>query len=156
MKGQVVDIYITDDAGRPMRQVSWVRAVEGKGLEGDRYAEGRGAFTNAKRRTIRQVSFLALEDLRRVNTGREQPFTMADTRRNIVVQGVDLLSLIGREFTVGSARFRGVEHCSPCARPSVLSGKPGFKEAFHERGGLRAEVLEEGIITTGSAVATVD
>ncbi len=57
---------------------------------------------------------------------------------------MDLKSLLGREFQLGEARMRGVEVCTPCPRPSAISKKPGFKEVFEGRGGIRAEVLQTG------------
>ncbi len=61
--------------------------------------------------------------------------------------------LIGREFQIGMARFRGVKYCDPCTRPNKLSGrKMNFKETFFDRGGLIAEVVEGGIIKIGDPV----
>ena len=54
--------------------------------------------------------------------------------------------LIGREFQIGKARFRGQYYCDPCLRPSRLSGKTQkFLEAFSDRGGLVAEIIESGL-----------
>jgi len=63
------------------------------------------------------------------------------------------MDLIGREFRVGEALLRGVKYCDPCLRPSVLSGKKiAFKDIFHDRGGLVAEVLESGVLKVGDLV----
>lgn len=80
-------------------------------------------------------------------------FEFKDSRRNLFIEGVELMWLIGREFQIGTARFRGVKYCDPCTRPSKLSGKKkSFKETFFDRGGLIAEVIEGGIIKTGDPV----
>jgi hypothetical protein len=64
-----------------------------------------------------------------------------------VTQGVELMRLIGREFQIGKARFRGQYYCDPCLRPTRLSGKTEkFLEVFSDRGGLVAEILESGTI----------
>jgi len=149
---KVLGIYIAPSAGTAVAAVPQARAIRSAGLEGDRYGEGVGAFSNAKRVTIRQLSFIAIEDFRAANALAETPFTIEETRRNVLTEGVDLQSLIGKEFSVGGVRMRGIEDCTPCARPSNLSGKPGFAEAFAGRGGLRAEVLETGLIKVGDPI----
>jgi MOSC domain-containing protein YiiM len=64
---------------------------------------------------------------------------------------VPLNHLVGREFTVGDVRLRGIRLCEPCAHMESLS-KPGARKALRHRGGLRAEILESGTIRAGDAV----
>ena len=158
MNGSVVALYISPDPGQPMQSLQEVEALAGKGLKGDRYAAGKGSFT-AKvkglwqrfmrwlRGTNRQVTLIASEAFE--NTG----FEYHESRRNIIVKDVELMWLIGKEFRVGNARFRGVKYCDPCNRPNKLCGKSqSFKEAFFDRGGLIAEVVEGGSIKVGDTV----
>ena len=145
--GQVLYIFVASSAGEPMREVQEVTAIAGVGLSGDRYASDRGAFSNAKRKTIRQATVIALDAIHSANAELEQPFLPSETRRNIVIKDIsaeELNELVGREFTIGEARVLGIEFCSPCNRPSKLSGKPEFLSAFRNRGGLRIEILETG------------
>ena len=44
-KGQVLSIHITSAAGEGMELVREVRAVTGRGLQGDRYFEGTGKYS---------------------------------------------------------------------------------------------------------------
>lgn len=55
--GRVLSIYICPDKGQPMQERSQVNAIAGVGLEGDRYAAGKGAWSKA-RATIRHVSLM--------------------------------------------------------------------------------------------------
>ena len=48
-KGRVAAIYIAEARGMPMQSVEEVRAVEGKGLEGDRYFVKNGPFSKKYR-----------------------------------------------------------------------------------------------------------
>lgn len=144
--GHVVAIFISPVAGEPMRPVETVEAIAGWGLRGDRYALGKGSY-NKERPGKRQVTLI--NALFFAGSG----FEYAESRRNIVTLEVELMDLIGREFEIGQARFRGVKYCDPCLRPSKLSGKKAvFKDAFHDRGGLVAEVLQGGFIDVGSLV----
>lgn len=142
MTGEVVQIFITSDAGQPMREVNEIKAIKGLGLEGDRYAGDRGAWSKSKRRVIRQVSLIEQEAIDRAG-GR---FLAQETRRNIVVRNFPLNDRVGKEFVIGESVMRGVEPCDPCQRPSKLCGKDGFEEEFIGFGGLRAEILVTGVI----------
>ena len=158
-EGRVLEIYISPEMGQkgvPMQRVKEVKALEGVGLEGDRYAKGVGAYSNLKRRTIRQVSLIAKEAIEEANRLFSTDFTPQETRRNIVIEGIDLNSLVGEEFFVGEVIMRGIELCEPCERPSNLVRKKGFKEAFDGRGGIRAEILSSGIIYEASPVTFPD
>jgi MOSC domain-containing protein YiiM len=75
-----------------------------------------------------------------------------DARRNIVVEGVALNHLVGREFNLGEVRVRGIRLCEPCRYLESLT-KPGLRRALIHRGGLRAEILVGGVIRTGDSVA---
>lgn len=146
MKGIVKAICITAVAGELMEEVSEVEAITGQGLKGDRYATGEGSF-NVGSQGSRQVTFMNAIFFE--GSG----FDFRDSRRNLFVEGVELMWLIGREFQVGTARFRGIKYCDPCQRPSKLSGKSkSFKEVFFDRGGLIAEVIETGVIRLGDEV----
>lgn len=136
---QLIGIFISPAAGAPMQALTEVQAIAGKGLEGDRYAAGEGASLGPR---IRHVSLIEFEEIAHAAAS----FEPAQTRRNLLTQGVDLKSLLGREFKIGEVRMLGIEVCRPCDRPSQLSKKPGFKQAFQGGGGIRAEILESGMV----------
>lgn len=147
VNGNVVAIFISPVAGGKMEEVEMVEAIAGAGLAGDRYAMAEGSF-NRKRPGRRQVTLI--NSLFFNNSG----FEYAESRRNIVTQGVELMWLIGREFHIGKTRFRGQYYCDPCLRPTRLSGKSEkFLEVFSDRGGLVAEVLEGGTIKKGDHIS---
>jgi len=151
-RGGVLQIFIVADAGEPMQEVCEVGAILGKGLEGDRYADryasDRGIFSKA-REAIRHATLIEIEAIRVANSYLNEAILPEETRRNIVVNNFPLNGLVGKEFTVGQVRMRGVELCTPCNRPSKLADKPGFREAFSGRGGLRVEILSSGSIRVG-------
>lgn len=152
MPAQVLFIFVCPKAGQPMISVTSAHALPGVGLEGDRYALKLGAFSNSTRETIRHVSLIEIEAIREANASLIETFAPHETRRNIVTEGVPLNRLVGKEFFVGQVKLRGVELCDPCERPSKLVPKPNFKSAFEGRGGLRAEVLTEGIIAVSMSI----
>ena len=146
MNGMVKAICICPVAGEPMQPVTDVEAIIGQGLKGDRYSTGEGSF-NKGRQGNRQVTLM--------NTifFEGSGFEFKDSRRNLFVEGIELMWLIGREFQIGTARFRGVKYCDPCTRPNKLAGKEqSFKETFFDRGGIIAEIIESGLIKIGDQV----
>ncbi|TSC61977.1 MAG: MOSC domain-containing protein [Parcubacteria group bacterium Gr01-1014_48] len=144
--GKVVAICICPVAGGEMQLVNTVEAVAGAGLRGDRYCTAEGSFNKGSlgRRQVTLINGRFFKD---------SGFEYADSRRNIVTIGVELMWLIGRDFEIGMARMRGVKYCDPCNRPSKLSGnKKSFMEMFFDCGGLVAEIIESGVIMTGDLI----
>jgi len=138
-------IYICTVAGEPMHTVEQAEAIVGVGLNGDRYANARGSW-NRNEPGKRQVTLINERFFR------GGAFTPAESRRNLVVSGIELMWHIGREFQIGRARFRGIKYCDPCERPSKLAGKQGFREDFFDCAGLIAEVTIGGVIKVGDPV----
>lgn len=153
----VVAIFTCRTKGLPMQESVSVKALEGLGLDNDRYALGTGAYPRTDSRP-RDVSLISLEAIREANRVSGTSFTMAETRRNIITTDIDLNQLVGKEFWVGDVKMYGVEPCDPCPRPGKLAGKGGtaFKTAFTQRGGLRAKILTNGIITVGDPIIKDD
>ncbi len=145
MEPRVIAICISPVAKGAMQQVEEVEAIAGAGLKGDRYCTAEGSFSKGKKGK-RQVTLINGAFFK--GSG----FEYIDTRRNIVTIGVELMDLIGKEFQIGDARMRGLRYCDPCTRPDKLTRKTGFKEKFHDRGGLVAEILQGGMIRVGDPV----
>ena len=74
-----------------------------------------------------------------------------DARRNLVTRGVGLNALDGRRFRVGSVLCQGTRLCEPCNYLDAIAGMP-LLQPLRNRGGLRADVLEDGEIAIGDAV----
>ena len=77
--------------------------------------------------------------------------TAADTRRNIATSGVPLNHLVDREFCVGTVLMRGTRLCEPCKYLEELT-QHGVMSGLIHRGGLRAQILGEGVIHVGDTV----
>ncbi|TMM00894.1 MAG: sulfurase [Actinobacteria bacterium] len=132
-------------------QHATVRA--GRGLEGDRYFDHRGTFSNAHGRghdlTLIEAEVL---DALRLPRGQLAP---EEARRNVVSRGIDLNALVGKRFRIGDVECFGQRLCEPCAhleRLTEKAGKPGTLRALIHKGGLRADALTDGEIRVGSAI----
>jgi len=147
--GTVEQILVAGPKGTPRAAVDQVRAVEGMGLEGDRYFGQRPGRYAADR----QVTLIEAEAIEAVR-GTGVPLAAVDARRNLVTRGVRLNELVGRTFRVGGAVLRGVELCHPCGHLARLTYR-GVTRDLKMRGGLRAQVLRGGPIRVGDALAEV-
>jgi MOSC domain-containing protein YiiM len=116
---------------------SEARAVPGRGLEGDRYFHGAGTFSPHPQKPDFEVTLIEKEKIDAFARETGLRFTASDARRNLVTEGVDLNALAGREFSVGSVRFRGIRLCEPC-NPIGEDQFPGDVEGLVHKGGLRA------------------
>lgn len=153
-RGQVVGIFIAPTAGAPLEAVASAEAIAGVGLAGDRYAHGRGTYSD-RPGGGRHLTLVAAEDLEAL--ARETGMTLdpAQARRNLLTRGVDLRRLVGRRFRIGAVVCVGVRPCHPCA---YLESKtqPGVLQGLTGRGGLRAEIVSGGTIGVGAAIEALD
>lgn len=146
----VVSLQIAPEAKADMVAVLEVRAVPGQGLEGDRYFLRTGTFSNAPGGG-RDVTLIEWEAIEAIARDYEIRIEAKDSRRNIVTRGVALNHLVGREFLVGQTILRGIRLCEPCNHLDRLLGKR-VSPALYHRGGLRADILTEGVIRVGDPI----
>ena len=151
MAGIVKEIYIAETGAQPRIQSS-AQVEANKGVVGDRYHKGEGTFSEklADNRK-REITFIASEEIDQFNSTQNESLGYGDVRRNIVTQGVELKNLIGKEFSIGEARFLGIEHCEPCAHLAATVNKKVLPHLAHS--GLRAAILESGEIKVGHEIA---
>ena len=157
---RVTTLFVSAKAGAAMQSVDRAEVVAGMGIEGDRYAKGIGVYSKVEPVKMRHATFISQQGIDTSNAWLHErqlpPFTPAQTRRNIVLDGIradELNDLVGRTFSVGGVQFRGLELATPCHRPSRLLNREGiFEQAFDQRGGLRAEACGSGAIQPGDTL----
>ena len=156
LNAHIQAIYLAPSAGAQMQSAPHVQVNAGSGIKGDRYALGTGAYSALEPIKIRHISLIALSGIETANNwlaaGDEPTFNGAETRRNIVLEGIaaaDLNNLVGQQFQLGNLQLLGTELCIPCERPAQLLNRLSFIDAFEGRGGIRAEVLNSGTLTIG-------
>jgi MOSC domain-containing protein YiiM len=143
--GVVEAIWVARSAGEPARRLGEARAIPGSGLEGDRHAAGTGTFPSGVPGSA--VTLIAAE----VCESFDPPLEADEHRRNVVTRGIDVNGLVGREFSIGSVRCRGMRLCEPCVVIERYASRPVLRPLVH-RGGLRADLLDAGTIRVGDAI----
>jgi len=132
--------------GAPRTPELWtvesVRAFAGKGLEGDRHFHEEGAPAG------QALTLVEAEEVERVD------LPEGATRRQLTVRGVRLNGLVGKRFKVGDVECYGVELCEPCEHLESMT-RPGIIKELVHRAGLNADILTDGTIAVGDAIAEI-
>ena len=141
--GTVYWIGIRPSKKAPLQIMSKIALSPEGGLKGDHY-KGK----NKKRQvTLIQKEHLdAVASILKVNQ-----IDPVLTRRNIVVQGINLLALKDRYFRIGTALLKTTGLCHPCSRMEENLGAGGYN-AMRGHGGITAMIIEEGVMEVGSEV----
>jgi len=116
--------------------------VTENGLEGDHYNTGGK----------RSVSLIQYEHLAVIASmlGSEK-INPADLRRNIVVNGINLLALRKAQFKIGDVILEGSGICAPCSRMQETLGDGGYN-AVRGHGGITATIVNPGRVQIGDSV----
>lgn len=145
--GRVEWIGLRTARREKMESVQQAELVPGSGLQGDRF---KGTI-----KSKRQVSLIQAEHLsgmaKMLKLDKLPPELL---RRNIVISGVNLLSLKGMRFSLGNALMEMSGLCHPCSRMEETFGSCGYN-VVRGHGGIIARVLEAGEIKVGSELANI-
>ena len=147
--GTVDSIHIAPAAKAPTQAVDAVEAVPGAGLKGDRYFLKQGTFF--KPEPDFELTLIEAEAIEAAMREYKVALPPGEARRNVVTRGVPLNHLVGHDFAIGDVRVRGIRLCEPCGHLEALTGLPVIK-ALRHRGGLRAQILTQGVIRVGDPV----
>ena len=129
-----------------------VELVAGSGIVGDRFFDYQPDFKG-------QITFFD----RKVWEEVKQEFGIPNLcpsrfRRNVLLTGADLNSLIGKRFSLGDLEFTGSEEATPCywmdeacaAAGDFPEGKvSGVEQFLKGKGGVRCRILRGGFLCLG-------
>jgi MOSC domain-containing protein YiiM len=132
-------IHVGKVRGDELLAVDSVRAVAGKGLEGDRHFQHEGGKPG------KALTLIEAENVEAVG------LPPGGARRQVTVRGVNLNALVGKRFRVGDVECYGVHLCEPCAHLQSIT-RPGIIKDLAHRGGINADILTDGTISVGDAL----
>jgi len=140
---RVVQLYLRPSSRTPVRQVTGVEAVAGRGLEGDHAQGGHRQVTLMENEGWRA----ACRDLGRVD------LDPGARRANIVIEGLPLAAAIGRKLRIGESIVEVVRRNPPCKLMEDVA--EGLMQALAPecRSGVYGRVLQGGRIEIDSQVA---
>jgi MOSC domain-containing protein YiiM len=131
----------TAPGDHPTVAVNEIECLAGRGLAGDRFLDYKSDYKG-------QITLFSWEHLHALWDELELPPEQRHpgaTRRNVIVEGLDLAALIGREFELQGVRFAGAEECRPCYWMNHAV-HPDAEVWLRHRGGLRARILTDGVL----------
>ncbi|MEM1235240.1 MAG: MOSC domain-containing protein [Pseudomonadota bacterium] len=129
---------------RPARREAMVAVpsvrIGSDGIEGDRSRGGKRAVTLIQAEHLPVVAALS-----------DRAVSPEMLRRNLVVSGINLLALKGRQVRVGEAVLEVTGPCHPCSRMEEVLGAGGYT-AVRGHGGVCARVIRPGEVRLGDAL----
>ena len=143
--GRVEWIGLRPARDKPMREVEAADAVTEAGLRGDRYTGGSGK---------RGITLIQAEHLPAIAALAGRAIVPALLRRNVVVSGIPLIALKGRQFRIGDVVLQGTDPCDPCSRMETALGEGGYN-AMRGHGGLCARIVAGGTLRIGDQVVAL-
>ena len=146
----VEGIFLAPEGGAQMKGVQAATALEGCGLEDDRYCAGTGHWSRFGR--VCEVTFIAAEDLDDIQRETSVSVNNGEHRRNVVTRGISLKALRrGQRFGAGEVVFEYRGPRSVCRYIERLT-EPGMTQALKGRGGICARVIENGTVRVGDEI----
>ena len=114
---------------------------------------GAGLVGNADQGGWRQITIIAVADWDRIVEALGAAVDPGIRRANLLVSGIALAHTRDRVLQVGDCRLRVRGETRPCDR--MDAAEPGLRAALDAewRGGVFAEVLDDGRIAVGDPVA---
>jgi MOSC domain-containing protein YiiM len=146
-EGRVEGIFVVGEHGALPEPVVRVRALPGKGLEGNRHF-----FDDGSAPAGRALTLIAAEALEGLEERTGIALSGAESRRNVLTRGIDVNALVGRRFRVGDVECYGVELCEPCRHLQGMT-QPGVIKGLVHQAGINVDILTDGEISVGDVVA---
>lgn len=134
-----------------MRRLTEVAAMAGQGLQGDRYAEGRGYYSG---RYDCEVTLIDAEVLDRVSAEDGLLIHEGQHRRNVVARGLPLRSLEGCCLRIGEVLLAYHRPRPPCDYLQRIT-QPGMTKALGRGAGIGMRIVEGGMLREGMAIQVV-
>lgn len=148
-EGTLLDIHIASARREPMQPLDSARLIPGVGVEGDRYATGKGHYS--KFPDIREITLIEEETLIALQRDHDITLTPQEHRRNLTTRAVPLNHLVGKRFRVGETVLEGGRLNTPCRYLELVTGKT-VCDLMEHRSGLNCRIIEGGTIRPGDTV----
>lgn len=160
-QGTVERIFVAPEAEAEMHEQDEVEAVAGGGLRGDRYFSEveTGTFVKwgagEERQAGYDLTLIEQEAIEAIQREADVDLAPGEHRRNVETRDVALNHLVGKRFRVGDVVCRGDRLCEPCSHLEGLTRK-GVVSSLTHRGGLRADILDGGVIRPDDVVESLE
>ena len=134
-------INITNLSGESTIYVNQAILKRNKGIINDRYYE------NFKKK-YEQVTLIESEKISYFNNNIKSKFNYKDFRRNIVTVGIDLNKMINKKIQINNVVLKIHQLCQPCRYLQNKLSVDNLVKLLINKGGVRAEIVQSGVIST--------
>lgn len=153
MAGKIIAIFVAPAKHAGQIEVEAAQLKAARGIVGDRFYGFR------RTRPGRNLTLIESETIEAFGRAYRITLPLNVTRRNFITQGIRLNELVGKTFKIGDVLCRGFELCEPCkvmARqfPADYLSRHEVIRAFTGKGGIRAEVLTDGVVRLGNVIVS--
>ena len=142
---KVSKICITNKSSEEMQDVTNVEVIANKGIVNDRY------FSENNDQDL-QITLIESENIDYYNKNFNLNIPYLSFRRNIITKGIQLNELVGKKLSIGKVKLKGIELCRPCKNLQEMLRQNNIIKEFLKKGGLRCEILNNGIINVGDLI----
>ena len=134
-------INITNLSGESTIYVNQAILKRNKGIINDRYYE------NFKKK-YEQVTLIESEKISNFNNNIKSKFNYKDFRRNIVTVGIDLNKMMNKKIQINNVVLKIHQLCQPCRYLQNKLSVDNLVKLLTNKGGVRAEIVQSGVIST--------
>ena len=134
-------INITNLSGESTIYVNQAILERNKGIINDRY------YKNFKKK-YEQVTLIESEKISNFNNNIKSKFNYKDFRRNIITTGIHLNKMINKKIQINNVVLKIHQLCQPCRYLQNKLSVDNLIKLLTNNGGVRAEILQSGIIST--------
>ena len=142
---KVFEIAITQNFKGKMETVNNINIISGKGIMGDRYFKENNDKKN-------QITLIEKENIDYFNKLNNTGIKSVEFRRNIITEEVRLNELVGKVFSLGNVKLKGIDLCRPCKNLQETLKQKNLIKEFLRKGGLRCEIIKDGKISVGDEI----
>jgi len=142
---KVLEIGICRAKGSQIERTKSIKAISGAGLLNDRHFKEK----NTERS---QITLIQIENINQYNKKYNENIPALSFRRNLVTEGINLNNLVGKSFLIGKVKVKGHDLCRPCKHLQELLNKKNIIKEFLKKGGLRCEIISDGIISENDEI----
>ena len=142
---EVFKIGITKSNDQSIKEVKQVSLLVGKGIIGDLH------FHECND-TRKQLTLIESENIDYYNKNFNLNIPYLSFRRNIITKGIQLNELVGKKLLISKVELKGIDLCRPCKNLQEILEQNNIIKEFLRKGGLRCEILSNGIINIGDLI----
>lgn len=142
-QGNLLEIHTAQEAGADMKSYNSANLIVDQGIEGDRYATGKGLYSPFP--DVRDVTLIEIETIEALKRDFDIELPTIKHRRNLTTRNVPLNHLVGKQFWVGETLLEGGRLNTPCRYLDKLVNLEVCVLMEH-RSGLNCRIISGGVI----------